>query len=78
MTDWDRLHNKFHTARFACAVFSVAVLSEMSPFPVAASKTVLIEEAHVSDRLINCLSYINLTLNSSLSLRPYLSLLSID
>ncbi len=42
-----RLHDEFHTTRFTRAVFSVAVLSKMSPFPIAAGKFMLIEEAHV-------------------------------
>ncbi len=42
------LHDKFHAARLACSVFSVAVLSEVAPLPVAAGKSMLVEEAHVS------------------------------
>lgn len=46
LTDRDGLHDQFHTAGFTCAVLSVAMLSKVSPFPVATSKTVLVEEAH--------------------------------
>ncbi len=46
LTDRDGLHNQFHTASFTCAVLPVAMLSKMPPFPVAASKTVLVEKAH--------------------------------
>lgn len=43
----ERLHDKLHTAGFTRAVFSVAVLSEVSPFPIAAGKFMLIKEAHI-------------------------------
>lgn len=43
-----RLHDEFHAARFANSVLLGTVLAEMPPFPIAARKTVLIEEAHVS------------------------------
>lgn len=48
LADRDRLHNQFHPTRFPCAVFSVAVLSEVSPFPVATRKSMLVKEAHNS------------------------------
>lgn len=48
LADWDRLHDEFHTARFAGPVLSVAVLPEVAPLPVAALESVLVEEAHVS------------------------------
>lgn len=47
LSDRDRLHDEFHTACFTCAIFSVAVLSEVSPLPVAAGEPMLIEEAHI-------------------------------
>ena len=47
LTDRDRLHDEFHSARFTCPVLSVAMLSKVSPFPIAAGKPVLIEETHV-------------------------------
>ena len=50
----DGVHDKFHTAGFTCAVFSIAMLSEVTPFPVAAAKSVLIEETHV----LSCFSSI--------------------
>jgi hypothetical protein len=43
-----RLHDEFHAARLANPVLLGTVLAEMSPFPIAARKTMLIEEAHVS------------------------------
>lgn len=39
-------HDEFHTARFSGAILSVAVLSEVSPLPVAAGEDVLLVEAH--------------------------------
>lgn len=39
-------HDQFHTTRFAGAVFTIAVLSEVAPLPVAASEQVLVEETH--------------------------------
>ena len=42
------LHDELHAARFPGSVLSVTVLSEVSPFPVAAGKAMLIKEAHVS------------------------------
>ena len=50
LADGHGRHDEFHTACFTCTVFTIAVLAEMSPFPVAANETVLIEEAHVSKR----------------------------
>lgn len=47
LADRDRLHDEFHAACFTCAVFSVAMLSKVSPFPIAACKSMLVEEAHV-------------------------------
>ena len=49
LTDWDGLHYEFHPARFTSSVFSVAMLSEVAPFPVPTLESVLIEEAHVWD-----------------------------
>ena len=43
----DGVHDKFHTAGFTCAVFSIAMLSEVTPFPVAAAKSVLVKKTHV-------------------------------
>ena len=43
----ERLHDKLHTAGFTRAVFSVAMLPEVSPFPIAAGKLMLIKEAHI-------------------------------
>lgn len=40
-------HNKLHTARFTCAILSVAMLPEMAPFPIATSETMLVKETHV-------------------------------
>jgi len=47
LTNRDCLHDKLHATRFANTIFAVAVLSEVTPLPVAANKTMLIEEAHV-------------------------------
>lgn len=47
LADGNGLHNQFHATRFARTVFSVAVLSEVSPFPIATSKSMLVEKAHV-------------------------------
>jgi len=44
----DRLHDELHTARLTHSVLLGAVLAEVAPLPVAAGKTVLVEEAHVS------------------------------
>lgn len=46
LVDWNRLHDQFHTASFACAILSVAVLSEVAPFPITTGKSVLVVEAH--------------------------------
>ena len=46
---WNSGHDELHATSFACSVLSVAVLSKVAPFPVAAEKPVLVEEAHVSD-----------------------------
>ncbi len=46
LADGNGLHDQFHTTRFARAILSVAVLSEVSPFPIAASKSMLVEKAH--------------------------------
>jgi len=43
-----RLHDEFHATRLANSVLLGTVLAEVSPLPIAARKTVLIEEAHVS------------------------------
>ena len=45
----NRLHNKLHAARFANPVLLGAVLSEVAPLPVAAGKSMLVKEAHVSN-----------------------------
>lgn len=42
-----RLHDQSHTARFSDSVLAIAMLSEVSPFPIAALEAVLVEEAHV-------------------------------
>ena len=44
----NRLHYELHAACLTHSVLLGAVLSEMTPLPVATSKAVLIEEAHVS------------------------------
>lgn len=49
--DRDSLHNEFHAACFARPVFSVAMLSKVAPFPIAALETLLVEEAHAVDLL---------------------------
>lgn len=41
------LHDKLHAASFTSAVFPVAVLSEVAPFPVTTVKSMLVEETHV-------------------------------
>lgn len=43
----DCAEDHFHSASFTCAVFSVAVLFEVSPLPVTAGELVAFEEAHV-------------------------------
>lgn len=48
LADGHRLHDQLHAACFANAILPIAVLSEVTPLPVAARKAVLIEEAHVS------------------------------
>ena len=48
LADGYRLHDQLHAARFTDTVLPIAVLSEVTPLPIAARKTVLIEEAHVS------------------------------
>lgn len=40
------LHDQLHATRFAGSIFSIAVLSEVAPFPVATLKSMLVEEAH--------------------------------
>lgn len=46
--DRNRLHDELHTTSFTNAVFLGAVLAEVTPLPVAADESMLIEEAHVS------------------------------
>jgi hypothetical protein len=46
LADGNGLHNEFHPACFTGAIFSVAVLSEVAPFPVTALKPMLVEETH--------------------------------
>ena len=41
-------HHQLHAARFAGPVLSVTMLTKVSPLPVAARISLLIEEAHVS------------------------------
>lgn len=48
LTNRDRLHDKLHATCFANTIFAVAVLPEVTPLPVTANETMLIEEAHVS------------------------------
>lgn len=43
-----RRHDELHAACFPGTVLSVAMLTEMSPFPIATLKPMLIVEAHVS------------------------------
>ena len=43
------MHDKLHAASFARAIFPVAMLSEVTPFPVTARKPVHIKETHVSN-----------------------------
>ena len=57
LADRDSLHNQFHTASFTCAVLSVAMLSKMSPLPVTASETMLVEETHFRDFLVQSFIY---------------------
>ena len=45
----NRGHDKFHATCFTRAVLSIAVLSEVTPFPVAASETMLVKETHIVD-----------------------------
>lgn len=47
LVDCNGGHDEFHTAGFTRAVFPVAMLSEVAPFPVTTGETVLVEEAHV-------------------------------
>ena len=47
LLDWQGLHDKFHTTSFARSVLAVAVLAEVSPLPITAEESVLVEEAHV-------------------------------
>jgi hypothetical protein len=42
------LHDELHAAGFTDAVLLGAVLAEVTPLPVAASKSMLVVEAHVS------------------------------
>ena len=42
------LHDELHATRFTDSVLLGAVLSEVSPLPVPAGETVLVEKAHVS------------------------------
>ena len=44
----NRLHDELHATRFTDSVLLGAVLTEVSPLPVAASKAMLVVEAHVS------------------------------
>ncbi len=46
LADGHSLHDEFHAASLASAVLAVAVLSKVSPLPIATDKAVLIEEAH--------------------------------
>lgn len=43
------LHDELHAASFTSAVFPVAVLSEVAPFPVTTVKPMLVEETHVCE-----------------------------
>ena len=47
LADWNGLHDEFHATCFTCSIFSIAMLSEMSPFPITTLESVLIEKAHV-------------------------------
>lgn len=44
----NRLHDELHAAGFTDTVLLGAVLAEVTPLPVAASKSMLVVEAHVS------------------------------
>jgi hypothetical protein len=44
----NRLHDELHATRFTDSVLLGTVLTEVSPLPVAASKAMLVVEAHVS------------------------------
>ena len=46
LMDWNGLHDQFHTARFPRAVLSVAMLSEVAPFPITTGKSMLVVETH--------------------------------
>ena len=46
------VHDELHAASFTCAVFPVAVLSEVAPFPIAAGKTMHVEETHVWNNVL--------------------------
>lgn len=44
------LVDHFHTARLACAILGLAVLSEDAPLPVATLVNILLVETHVPER----------------------------
>lgn len=44
----NRLHDELHAASFTDSVLLSTVLTEVTPLPVAASKSMLVVEAHVS------------------------------
>lgn len=44
----NRLHDEFHATRFTDSVLLGTVLAKVTPLPVAASKSMLVVEAHVS------------------------------
>lgn len=45
----NRLHDELHATRFTDSILFGAVLAEMAPLPIAASKSMLVVEAHVSN-----------------------------
>lgn len=45
---WNGLHDELHTARLTHSVLLGTVLAKVAPLPVAAGKSMLVEEAHIS------------------------------
>lgn len=44
-------HDKFHSTSFPCAIFFLAVLSEMSPFDIATCHEILFVKTHLDSRV---------------------------
>lgn len=60
----NRLHDELHATRFTDPVLLGAVLAEVTPLPVAASKTMLVVEAHVSSVRVGLFrAYLSLALS---------------